>query len=893
MADRGRGAPAPRRRGRPSRSRRTCRGSASPSASGSATRRLFLVTRRARRGRRARARGRSSSRTRWSSAPRSSTRRRPREERTDTVVVFRRPGVMDPAEASIRRGAARLGYPLDAVRTGTAYVFQGRTDEVLLRRIAVALLSNPAIEEARGRRSSAFPPAGPLPRKAVPARNPAPRRRRRAARADQPQGRPLASASLEMRAIRDHFREARPRADGPRARDDRADLDRALQAQDASPARSAFEGDASIDNLLSRRSSTRRERARHGRGASRSSRTTPASSRSTTRTRVCIKVETHNHPSAIEPYGGAGTGVGGVIRDILGMRPRRAADREHRRVLRRAARPRRRARAARARCTRGASCSGVVAGVRDYGNRMGIPTVERRDRLRRALRRQPARLLRHRRHHPAVGVDKAVAARRPRSSRSAAAPAATASTARRSRRPSCTEESETIVSGAVQIGNAITEKKVLDVVLQARDRGPLPRDHRLRRRRLLVGASARWARAAARDVDLDSAPLKYAGLSLRRDLDQRGAGAHGARRAAREARRPARALRGEDVEATVLGEFTDTGRLEVFVRTARRVGDLDMEFLHDGMPQGRARGDAGRRRRAGAEAPLDPRPTSRPTLLALLAHPDVASKEWIIRQYDHEVQGGIGREAARRRARATGRATRPCVAPMLGSTRGVAIGVRHQPALRRPRSRTRWPRPRSTRRCATSSRVGGDPDRTRDPRQLLLGQHATSPTGSARSSCARAGCRDAALALRHAVHLGQGLAQQRVPTDGGRRSRSRTTLLVTALAIVPDVAQRVTMDLKARGQPPRARRRDRRRARRARPSRSPRGPARRRPAAAERRARAQDLPRAARGDARGRDPLLPRPLGRRAPRRGGRDGARGRRRREDRPPARAGRTAAR
>ncbi|MFM7295892.1 MAG: phosphoribosylformylglycinamidine synthase subunit PurS, partial [Planctomycetota bacterium] len=89
---------------------------------------------------------------------------------------------------------------------------------------------------------------------------------------------------------------------------------------------------------------------------------------------VCFKVETHNHPSAIDPYGGSGTGVGGVIRDILGVGlgakpiantdaffvgPLDLPDKDlpkgcmhPRRILR-----------------------GVVAGVRDYGNRMGIPTV--------------------------------------------------------------------------------------------------------------------------------------------------------------------------------------------------------------------------------------------------------------------------------------------------------------------------------------------------------------------------------------------------------------------------------------------------------------------------------------------------------------------------------------
>ena len=134
-------------------------------------------------------------------------------------------------------------------------------------------------------------------------------------------------------------------------------------------------------------------------GASASSRTTPASCTSTTSYHVCFKVETHNHPSAIEPYGGANTGLGGVIRDPLGT-----------------------GLGAKPICNTDVFCfappdtppetlppgvlhprkvmKGVVAGVRDYGNRMGIPTVNGGRLLRRALPRQPARLLRHRRPDP-------------------------------------------------------------------------------------------------------------------------------------------------------------------------------------------------------------------------------------------------------------------------------------------------------------------------------------------------------------------------------------------------------------------------------------------------------------------------------------------------------------
>ncbi|HQL65142.1 MAG TPA: AIR synthase related protein, partial [bacterium] len=89
---------------------------------------------------------------------------------------------------------------------------------------------------------------------------------------------------------------------------------------------------------------------------------------------ICFKVETHNHPSALEPYGGAGTGIGGVIRDILGAglgaKPILNTDVfcfgplniSHQEIPEGVFHPKR-------------IFKGVVSGVRDYGNRMGIPTA--------------------------------------------------------------------------------------------------------------------------------------------------------------------------------------------------------------------------------------------------------------------------------------------------------------------------------------------------------------------------------------------------------------------------------------------------------------------------------------------------------------------------------------
>ncbi len=135
---------------------------------------------------------------------------------------------------------------------------------------------------------------------------------------------------------------------------------------------------------------------------------------------------------------------------------------------------------------------------------------------------------------------------------------------------------------------------------------------------------------------------------------------------------------GEDVEATVLGRFEATGRLRLFYQ-GQQVADLDLHFLHDGRPPVVRQATW----RAGGVSPLlTPNrgltPPARPenfndVLLKILASPNVCSKEWIIRQYDHEVQGGsvvkplVGVDD-------DGPGDAAVVMPVLGSWTGLAVG---------------------------------------------------------------------------------------------------------------------------------------------------------------------------------------------------------------------------
>ena len=348
---------------------------------------------------------------------------------------------------------------------------------------------------------------------------------------------------------------------------------------------------------------------------------------------VCFKVETHNHPSAIDPYGGSNTGIGGVIRDALGTGlgskpicntdvfcvapPDLAPDQLPAGVLH----PRR-------------VLKGVVAGVRDYGNRMGIPTVNG------ALAVDPGYLANPLVFCGTVGVlprGKAFKKVEPgdriiaiggRTGRDGIH-GATFSSAE------LTGQSEAISGGAVQIGNAITEKMVLDVIIQARDRGLF---------HAITDCGAGGFSSAVGEmgaelgalVDLERAPLKYQGLSYTEiwisEAQERMV------LAVPPAAWPAmRALcAGEHVEATDLGEFVPTGRLTLRFQ-GQVVADLSMDFLHEGRPAVV---------RTASFTPPPERPMELPDrgdytadLVALLRHWDVCSKEWIVRQYDHEVQG--------------------------------------------------------------------------------------------------------------------------------------------------------------------------------------------------------------------------------------------------------------
>ncbi len=357
---------------------------------------------------------------------------------------------------------------------------------------------------------------------------------------------------------------------------------------------------------------------------------------------LAFKVETHNHPSAIEPYGGAATGIGGCIRDIMGCGlgakpiastdvfcvgpPDFDADGLPKDVLH----PRR-------------ILKGVVGGVRDYGNRMGIPTVNGAIYFDKRYLGNPLvycgcvglipRDLIHKKPSPG---DRIVVAGG-RTGRDGIH-GATFSSAE------LTDKHAEEFSHAVQIGHAIEEKKLLDAQLLARDHpgGCLYSAVTDCGAGGLSSAVGEMGAELGAVVDLDDVPLKYTGLRYDEiwisEAQERMVFAIPPERLDMLLAVFAQ----EEVEATVIGTFTDNRILRVRYR-GETVGELDMEFLHGGVPRQilTATWTAGRNgqyRSPGGDR-TDDSATPNDRLLHTIGELNTASKEWVIRQYDHEVQG--------------------------------------------------------------------------------------------------------------------------------------------------------------------------------------------------------------------------------------------------------------
>ncbi len=502
---------------------------------------------------------------------------------------------------------------------------------------------------------------------------------------------------------------------------------------------------------------------------------------------VCFKVETHNHPSALDPYGGAATGIGGVIRDPMGTgmgarpiantdifcfgQPDKKLDDVPKGVLH----PRR-------------IMKGVVAGVRDYGNRMGIPTVNG------AIYFDDRYMANPLVYCGNIGLmDKRKCFKNPQSGNLIVVVGgrtgrdgihgATFSSGQ------MTHEHETVFSHAVQIGNPITEKKMLDVLLKANEAGLYEAITDCGAGGL-SSAVGEMGRSLGAEVDLEKAPLKYAGLSYTEIWISEAQERMVVAVKPENLEAITKIFDGENVQSTVVGRFTDDKKLRLRYN-GRQVGELDMDFLHDGVPK--------YSRKAVWDKPeltepvLAEKDNYNDELIAILSSYNVASKEWVIRQYDHEVQGGSVVKPLTGAAN-DGPSDAAVIQPKLDSDRGLAVSCGMNP-LYGDIDPYRMALAGIDEAVRNIVCVGARVDRIALLDNFCWGDCTRPQTFGTLVRAAQA-CYDGAMAFEAPFISGKDSLNNEFACEDGKTISIPATLLISAISLVDDINKCVTMDAK-------------------------------------------------------------------------------------------------
>jgi phosphoribosylformylglycinamidine synthase len=343
----------------------------------------------------------------------------------------------------------------------------------------------------------------------------------------------------------------------------------------------------------------------------------------------------------------------------------------------------------------------------------------------------------------------------------------------------------------VQIGNAITEKKFLDVLLQARDRGLYSAVTDCGAGGFSSAIGEMGADIGAR-VHLEEAPLKYEGLSYTEIWISEAQERMVLAVPADKWPELKKLCDDEDVEAAVLGRFEATERLKLFYRD-QQVGDLSMKFLHDGRPE------VVRRAEYKAASPPAAKPAGNvdlnDTLKRILSSYSVCSKEWVIRQYDHEVMGGTALKPLVGLME-DGPGDAAVITPVPGSFRGLAIGCGINPRFGDldPYAMAAAAIDEAVRNVVA---VGADPHRISLLDNFCWGNTDRPEVLGSLVRAAEA-CRDLALALGTPFISGKDSLNNEF-RSADRHIVIPPTLLISAMGIVPDVRRCVTMDLKEAG----------------------------------------------------------------------------------------------
>ena len=496
---------------------------------------------------------------------------------------------------------------------------------------------------------------------------------------------------------------------------------------------------------------------------------------------IAVKVETHNHPSAIEPFGGAATGVGGVIRDVLGVWADPIAcmdvlgfgplDFKYEKLPLGVKHPK-------------YVYMGVVAGIGSYGNNMGIPTVNG------AIYFDESYVGNVVVYCGCVGLlplEKFKRAAKPndvivlaggKTGRDGIHGVTFASA-------ELTEKSEEVSRPAVQIANPIEEEKLKRAIITIRDRELASAITDLGGGGLssAVGETAKRFDCGA-VVELEKVPLKYPGLAPWEIYVSESQERMLLAVPSENLERVLEIFSMEDVEATAIGRYTEDNVLRIYFH-GEKVAELDIPFLFE--PP-----------KATRIAKYKPVRFQEPTfpelkdlteiVLQILSSPNIASKESVIRTYDHEVKGNTVLKPLQ--GEFGGPNDAAVLKPLDDSWKGLAISCGMNP--RYGKIDPYWMAASAIDEAIRNNvAVGG--------RRIALLDNFTwgnpekpDRLGSLVRACEA--CYDFAKAFRTPFISGKDSLYNESPLGP-----VTPTLLITAIGVVPDVRLIVSMDVKEPG----------------------------------------------------------------------------------------------
>ena len=494
---------------------------------------------------------------------------------------------------------------------------------------------------------------------------------------------------------------------------------------------------------------------------------------------VAIKVETHNHPSAVEPFGGAATGTGGVIRDVLGVWADPIActdvlgfgplDFDYRKLPFGVKHPK-------------YLYMGVIAGIGSYGNNMGIPTVNGAVYFDESYVGNVVvycgcvGLLPLRKFKKNARPNDVIVLAGGKTGRDGIHGVTFASA-------ELTEKSEEISRPAVQIANPYEEEKLKRAIIEIRDTGLASSITDLGGGGLssAIGETANRFGTGAR-IELDKVPLKYEGLTPWEIYVSESQERMLLAIPAENLQRALRIFEREDVQATAIGKLTSKKTLELRYAN-QKVADVDIDFLF--------RSPAISRTAIFETVDLEePHFTESAhldeILFRLLASPNIASKEGVVRRYDHEVKGNTALKPFQ--GERAGPNDAAVLKPLNGSWRGIVISCGMNPNY--GKIDTYW-MAASTIDEAIRNNIAAGGKRIALLDNFTWGNpERPERLGSLVKACEA--CYDFGLAYRTPFISGKDSLYNESPMGP-----ITPTLLITALGMISDVRRSVSVDLKS------------------------------------------------------------------------------------------------